>query len=59
MLQNIKPNILAWVSLKNYKLLLMTQPVEPVKNYGTLYHDFTDAYIAVDQVTRDFYPQAK
>ena len=37
----------------------MTSPQDDIKEYNELYHSFTEAYINVHSLTRDFYPQAK
>jgi hypothetical protein len=37
----------------------MTSPRDDIKEYNELYHSFTEAYINVHSITRDFYPQAK
>ncbi|MDB5285000.1 MAG: hypothetical protein JWO06_4075 [Bacteroidota bacterium] len=36
-----------------------SSPGELSKQYGVLYHNFTEAYANVDQITRDFYPITK
>jgi hypothetical protein len=37
----------------------MTPPKEEIKQYSSLYHDFTEAYTNVHVLTREFYPVAK
>jgi len=37
----------------------MTSPRDDIKEYNELYHSFTEAYINVHTLTRDFYPEAK
>ena len=37
----------------------MTSPRDDIKEYNELYHTFTESYINVHSIARDFYPEAK
>lgn len=37
----------------------MASPHEDLRDYNSLYHDFTEAYTSVYGLSREFYPQAK
>jgi hypothetical protein len=56
---NLKAELLSPPYATSNKPTIMTSPHDDMKEYKELYHSFTEAYINVHSITRDFYPVAK